>query len=216
MNIMSEIIQKIIYVAPAVLIALSLHEFAHGWASYMLGDPTPKAQGRISLNPLHHLDLVGTLLLFFVGFGWAKPVQVDSRYYQNPKSDMVKVALAGPIMNFIVAFIAIFIFEVLYKLDIGINILTGYILLLLQYIAIINIGLGIFNLIPIPPLDGSKVLMAVLPPKSYFSYMKYEQFGMIILIMFIYLGAFDGFLITARNAAMAGMDNIAMKILGLF
>lgn len=213
---MDYIIQKIIYVAPAVLIALSLHEFAHGWASYMLGDPTPKAQGRISLNPLHHLDLVGTLLLFFVGFGWAKPVQVDSRYYENPKSDMVKVALAGPIMNFIVAFIAIFIFEILYKLDIGINLLTGYILLLLQYIAIINIGLGIFNLIPIPPLDGSKVLMAVLPPQSYFSYMKYEQFGMIILIMFICLGAFDGFLITVRNATMAGMDNIAMKILGLF
>lgn len=213
---MDYIIQKIIYVAPAVLIALSLHEFAHGWASYMLGDPTPKAQGRISLNPLHHLDLVGTLLLFFVGFGWAKPVQVDSRYYENPKSDMVKVALAGPIMNFIVAFIAIFIFEILYKLNIGINLLTGYILLLLQYIAIINIGLGIFNLIPIPPLDGSKVLMAVLPPQSYFSYMKYEQFGMIILIMFIYLGAFDGFLTTVRNATMAGMDNIAMKILGLF
>ncbi len=213
---MDYIIQKIIYDAPAVLIALSLHEFAHGWASYMLGDPTPKAQGRISLNPLHHLDLVGTLLLFFVGFGWAKPVQVDSRYYENPKSDMVKVALAGPIMNFIVAFIAIFIFEILYKLDIGINLLTGYILLLLQYIAIINIGLGIFNLIPIPPLDGSKVLMAVLPPQSYFSYMKYEQFGMIILIMFIYLGAFDGFLTIARNATMAGMDNIAMKILGLF
>jgi Zn-dependent protease len=213
---MDYIIQKIIYDAPAVLIALSLHEFAHGWASYMLGDPTPKAQGRISLNPLHHLDLVGTLLLFFVGFGWAKPVQVDSRYYENPKSDMVKVALAGPIMNFIVAFIAIFIVEILYKLDIGINLLTGYILLLLQYIAIINIGLGIFNLIPIPPLDGSKVLMAVLPPQSYFSYMKYEQFGMIILIMFIYLGAFDGFLTIARNATMAGMDNIAMKILGLF
>ena len=213
---MEYIIQKIIYVAPAVLIALSLHEFAHGWASYMLGDPTPKAQGRISLNPFHHLDLVGTLLLFFVGFGWAKPVQVDSRYYQNPKSDMVKVALAGPIMNFIVAFIAIFIFELLDKLNVQVNLLTGYILLLLQYIAIINIGLGIFNLIPIPPLDGSKVLMAVLPPKSYFSYMKYEQFGMIFLIMFIYLGAFDGFLITARNATMVGMDNIILKILGLF
>ena len=216
MNIMSEIIQKIIYVAPAVLIALSLHEFAHGWASYMLGDPTPKAQGRISLNPFHHLDLVGTLLLFFVGFGWAKPVQVDSRYYQNPKNDMVKVALAGPIMNFIVAFVAIFIFELLNKLDVQVNLLTGYIAILLQYIAIINVGLGIFNLIPIPPLDGSKVLMAVLPPKSYFSYMKYEQFGMIFLMMFICLGAFDGFLITARNAAMMGMDNIILKILGLF
>ena len=129
---------------------------------------------------------------------------------------MVKVALAGPIMNFIVAFVAIFIFELLNKLDVQVNLLTGYIAILLQYIAIINVGLGIFNLIPIPPLDGSKVLMAVLPPKSYFSYMKYEQFGMIFLMMFICLGAFDGFLITARNAAMMGMDNIILKILGLF
>lgn len=212
---MEYIITKIIYVFPAVLIALSLHEFAHGWASYMLGDPTPKAQGRLSVNPLQHLDLVGTLLLFFVGFGWAKPVQVDSRYYENPKSDMVKVALAGPIMNFVIAFLALFISSLLEKFNVPVTIISIYVYRLLGYIALINVGLGLFNLIPIPPLDGSKVLLSVLPAKSYFSYMRYEQFGMIVLLMLIWLGAFNGFLIIARQSVMNGMDSIISKLLSL-
>ena len=209
------LIEKLIYVVPAILIALSLHEFAHGWASYMLGDPTPKSQGRLSINPFHHLDLVGTLLLFFVGFGWAKPVQVDSRYYENPKADMVKVALSGPIMNFFVAFIALLIVGLLEKLQVPYNTLSGYVSTLLYYIAIIDIGLGLFNLIPIPPLDGSKVLFAVLPADSYFAYMRYEQIGMIVLLIFIYLGAFDGFLITARNSILNGMLDIVSKLFAL-
>lgn len=212
---MSFIIEKIIYVVPAVLIALSLHEFAHGWASYMLGDPTPKAQGRLSINPFQHLDLIGTLLLFFFGFGWAKPVQVDSRYYENPKSDMVKVALAGPVMNFVVAFISLFIIGILEKVGVSMNSLSIYVINLLNCIAMIDIGLGVFNLIPVPPLDGSKVLFAILPAKSYFSYMRYEQFGMIALIMFVWLGAFDGFLIGARNNIINGMIDIISKILQL-
>lgn len=212
---MSFIIEKIIYVVPAVLIALSLHEFAHGWASYMLGDPTPKAQGRLSINPFQHLDLIGTLLLFFFGFGWAKPVQVDSRYYENPKSDMVKVALAGPVMNFVVAFISLFIIGVLEKVGVSMNSLSIYVINLLNCIAMIDIGLGVFNLIPVPPLDGSKVLFAILPAKSYFSYMRYEQFGMIALIMFVWLGAFDGFLIGARNNIINGMIDVISKILQL-
>ena len=212
---MTYIINQVIYVVPAILIALSLHEFAHGWASYMLGDPTPKAQGRLSINPFHHLDLVGTLLLFFVGFGWAKPVQVDSRYYEHPKSDMVKVALAGPIMNFVIAFLALFIVGFLEKVRVPANQVSEYVFSLLYYIAMIDIGLGLFNLIPVPPLDGSKVLFAVLPARSYFSYMRYEQFGMIFLLLFIFLGAFDGFLITARASIINGMIEIVSKILGL-
>lgn len=212
---MSIIIEKIIYVVPAILIALSLHEFAHGWASYMLGDPTPKAQGRLSVNPLQHLDIMGTLLLFLVGFGWAKPVQVDSRYYENPKADMVKVALAGPIMNFVVAFLSLLIMQILRNSQVPLNMISIYVDGLLQYIAMINIGLGLFNLIPIPPLDGSKVLLAILPAKSYFSYMRYEQFGMIALLIFIYLGAFNGFLFSARTSVINGMLEIIDKILNL-
>jgi len=209
------IIDKIIYWVPAILIALSLHEFAHGWASYMLGDPTPKSQGRLSINPFQHLDLTGTLLLFFAGFGWAKPVQVDSRYYENPKSDMVKVALAGPIMNFVVAFISLLLIGIFDKANVTINSLILYVINLLNIIALINIGLGLFNLIPIPPLDGSKVLFAILPAKSYFAYMRYEQFGMILLLMFICFGAFDGFLITARRSVINGMIEIISRILSL-
>lgn len=212
---LSYLIDKIIYVVPAILIALSLHEFAHGWASYMLGDPTPKAQGRLSINPVHHLDWVGTLLLFFVGFGWAKPVQVDSRYYENPKADMVKVALAGPIMNFFVAFISLFLIGFMEKAEVPYNSISVYVSNLLYYIALINIGLGLFNLIPIPPLDGSKVLFAVLPAKSYFAYMRYEQMGMMVLLLFIWLGAFDGFLITARTSIINGMLEIVSKIFSL-
>ena len=212
---MSYIINQLIYVAPAILIALSLHEFAHGWASYTLGDPTPKAQGRLSVNPFQHLDLVGTLLLFFVGFGWAKPVQVDARYYENPKSDMVKVALAGPIMNFFVAFFSLLIIGLLEKAQVPLNSISNYVSSLLYYVALINIGLGLFNLIPIPPLDGSKVLFAILPARSYFSYMRYEQFGMMALILFIWLGAFDGFLITVRASLINGMLEIVSKILSL-
>jgi len=209
------IIDKLIYWVPAILIALSLHEFAHGWASYMLGDPTPKSQGRLSINPLQHLDLTGTLLLLFAGFGWAKPVQVDSRYYENPKSDMVKVALAGPIMNFVVAFFSFLIIGFLEKTNVPLNAISNYVANLLYYIALINIGLGLFNLIPVPPLDGSKVLFAILPAKSYFAYMRYEQFGMIVLLMFICFGAFDGFLITARTSLINGMLEIVSKILML-
>jgi len=212
---LSYIISQIIYIVPAILIALSLHEFAHGWASHMLGDPTPKAQGRLSVNPFQHLDLVGTLLLFFVGFGWAKPVQVNSRYYENPKSDMVKVALAGPLMNVIVAFVALLLIGVLEKTQVPVNAISSYVSNLLYYIALINVGLGLFNLIPVPPLDGSKVLFAILPASSYFSYMRYEQFGMIVLLMFIWLGAFDGFLITARTSVINGMLDLVSKLLGL-
>jgi len=157
---------------------------------------------------------MGTLLLFLVGFGWAKPVSVDARYYENPKQDMVKVALAGPIMNFLVAFLAIFIRGLIFKSNIYNGVLL-YIFTLLEYVVLINVGLGLFNLIPIPPLDGSKVLFAILPAKSYFSYMRYEQFGMIALLIFIYLGAFDGFLVTLRWGIISGMQEIASNLLGV-
>lgn len=215
MGIVMNFIISLLYVAPAVLIALSLHEFAHGLASYSLGDPTPKADGRLSLNPIRHMDLWGTLLLLFFGFGWAKPVSVDPRYYENPKADMVKVALAGPLMNFIVAFISLFIMGAIEKFNLPMNMVTNYIYTLLYYTALINIGLGLFNLIPIPPLDGSKVLFALLPERYYFSYMRFEQFGMIFLLLLISFGALDGFLVTARGSIIGGMLQIVNRLLGM-
>ncbi len=161
------------------------------------------------------MDLWGTLLLLFVGFGWAKPVSVDPRYYENPKADMAKVSLAGPLMNFVVAFVAIFFMGVIAKLNISMNMVSNYIYNLLHYIALIDIGLGLFNLIPIPPLDGSKVLLAILPEKYYFSYMRFEQFGMILLLLLIAVGALDGFLISARSSVVSGMFQLVSKLLRL-
>lgn len=211
---MTYLLSNIIYVLPAVLIAICLHEFAHGAVSYSLGDPTPKAQGRLSINPFHHLDLWGTLMLVFVGFGWAKPVEVDARYYDNPKSDMVKVALAGPIMNFFVAFICLLIMGIME--GIYATSWTIYVYNLLYFTALINVGLGLFNLIPLPPLDGSKVLAAILPADKYFSYMRFEQYGMFLVLILVLSGAFSGFLVSARTAVIGGMENMVQGILRLF
>lgn len=212
---MVSLIKSLLYTAPAVLIALSLHELAHGLASYALGDPTPKAEGRLSLNPLRHLDPWGTVMLLFFHFGWAKPVSVDPRYYDNPKVDMAKVSLSGPLMNFFVAFVAIFLMGVMEKVNMPINTINNYIYTLLYCVAIIDVGLGLFNLIPIPPLDGSKVLFTILPEKYYFSYMRFEQFGIIFLLLLISYGDFNVFLFSTRDGMISGMQEIVFRLLSL-
>jgi Zn-dependent protease len=174
-----------LYSIPAVLIAITLHEYAHGFVSWKLGDPTPEKDGRLSLNPIHHLDLLGTLCLLVFHMGWAKPVQINPGYYKNPKLGTVLVSLAGPCMNFFIAFMSMFGVVATYTMN---GMVGDVIYYLCLYLVIINIGLGIFNLIPIPPLDGSKVLSAILPEKLYFGYMKYEKYFMIILLILVYFG----------------------------
>lgn len=170
-----------LYIIPAALIAIICHELAHGLISYMLGDPTPKEQGRLSLNPKKHLDIMGTLCLIFLGFGWAKPVQVNPRYYKNPKWGMALVALGGPLINFVLAFLSGFIVVI-------ISYYAPYIMIFdilyifFWYLMVINVGLGLFNLIPIPPLDGSKIIGAILPDNAYNQYMKYQRYGMFFII----------------------------------
>ena len=139
-----EQIKLLIYTAPATLLAISAHEFAHGLVSYWLGDPTPKRDGRLSLNPLHHLDLVGTICMLVFRFGWAKPVKVNPQYYKNPKQGMALTALAGPVMNLILAFLFLGIFVGLFHVTEGSTEgMLGYLMLLAQYTAIMNIGLEI-------------------------------------------------------------------------
>ena len=181
-------LDTLIYVVPAIIITVTLHELAHGWVSYKFGDPTPKLDGRLSLNPLHHLDPIGTIALLLVGFGWAKPVHIDPRYYKDAKTGIVWTAFAGPLMNFIIAFVAIFLFNLLLKVPVSIfssEIMTRifiYLIYLMQYTALISLGQAIFNLIPLPPLDGSKILYGVLPDSVYFNIMKYENWLSLSLI----------------------------------
>lgn len=168
----------------AVFLCIVVHEVSHGFAAFLLGDPTAKQQHRLSFNPLHHIDLIGLLLMVFVGFGWAKPVPVDMRYFKNPKSGMALTSLAGPLSNFVLAYVALW--GAARVIDLG---LTGtfsdYFLFFLVITAIRSIGLGIFNLIPIPPLDGSKVLFSLLPDRMYYRILRFERYGMLLLFLLV-------------------------------
>lgn len=177
----------------AVLLCLTVHEMSHGLAAYALGDPTAKSQHRLSLNPLRHIDWFGLAMLAFAGFGWAKPVQVNPNYFKKPKLGMAITALAGPLSNMVLALLLMLAARLM--LDGGV-----YIIWLLSFMvstAMMSIGLGIFNLIPIPPLDGSKVLFSVLPDRQYNLLMRYERYGMYLLFALIMLGAGGSFLTKA-------------------
>lgn len=181
--------------AVAVLLCLTIHETCHGLAAYAMGDPTAKSMRRISVNPLRHIDWFGLAMMFFVGFGWAKPVPVDPRYFRKPKEGMAVTALAGPVSNFLLAMVALGIGKVIYlyaPYSVGMEVLFNF---LVYTLTPLSIGLGLFNLLPIPPLDGSKVLGALLPDTAYFQLMRYEHYGMLLLIALSYFG-FTGRLIS--------------------
>jgi Zn-dependent protease len=183
--------------ALAVLIILTLHEFAHGYTAYKLGDNTARSMGRLTLNPLAHLDPFGALCLVLFHFGWAKPVPINPRNFKNPKRDFALTALAGPLFNIILAFISAFLYLVMLSIFSKISFASKFLyqiaLNTLKFIFIfhsINIGLGIFNLIPVPPLDGSRILNVVLPPKIYFGIMRHERKIYWVLISWLLLGTY--------------------------
>lgn len=181
-----------IYRILSLCLAMVIHEWAHGFASYKLGDPNPKVDGRLSLNPLKHIDPIGMLMFVILGFGFAKPVRIDSRYYKNEKAGVVITALAGPFSNFILAAIAIAINNLVFM---GMHDF-------LYYLAIVNISLGLFNLIPIPPLDGSKVLASFLPYNAYYKYMSIERYGFFIIMGMSALGLFSGYISMGTSVIM--------------
>ena len=146
--------QIIILLIPALVFSLSFHEFAHAWMAYRLGDNTAARLGRLTLNPMSHLDPIGSLALFLMGFGWAKPVPVDSRFLENPKQDMVKVAAAGPVSNIILAVVAALALRLLFSADLLTDNIKTFLIIFMQ----INITLAVFNLLPISPLDGSQII----------------------------------------------------------
>lgn len=169
----------------AVLMCLTVHETCHGLAAYALGDPTARRAHRLSLNPLRHIDWFGLLMMFAAGFGWAKPVPVNPNYFKKPKQGMALTALAGPVSNFLLALLTLLAARIL--CDVAAYSETNQrILDFLLMVAVLSIGLGLFNLVPIPPLDGSKVLFAVLPDRAYDWLMRNERYGMLLLFALVF------------------------------
>ena len=178
----------------AVLLCLTVHETCHGLAAYALGDPTAKSMHRLSLNPLHYIDWFGLLMMLAAGFGWAKPVPVDPRYFKKPKEGMALTALAGPLSNFLLAFLLIFLSKLIYLYAPYTVAMDAVFTFSLYTAAPLSIGLGLFNLIPIPPLDGSKVVAVLLPDRAYGTLMRYERYGMLLLLALSLLGVSGGFI----------------------
>ncbi|MDD4772121.1 MAG: site-2 protease family protein [Eubacteriales bacterium] len=197
---------------PAILLSLTVHETAHGWVASKLGDPTAKNQGRLSLNPLKHLDPVGTIMMLLFGFGWAKPVPIDVRYFKDKRRGMALTALAGPVSNLLLAFIGIFIYMIAAK-NLLAPLLSGntfvyVILLFLQVFYSLNLYLAVFNLMPIPPLDGSRVLFVLLPERYYFGIMKYERYIMLIMMLLLFTGILSRPLSLIVSAIEKGMRTV--------
>jgi len=174
----------------ACLICLTVHELAHGLAAYRLGDPTAKLNGRLTLNPLSHIDWIGLFLLMAAGVGWAKPVPVDLRNFRRPRQDMALTALAGPGSNFLLALAALGTGSLVLRFWSGSR-AGAYLLLFLCQLAVLSVGLGLFNLIPLSPLDGSKILFALLPDRIYYQYLRYERFFILAVVLLAWMGVFS-------------------------
>lgn len=200
-------IQNFVYTVVAVLIAISAHEFAHGYVSYKLGDPTPKIEGRLTLNPFAHFNLVGTLCLIFFHMGWANPVRINPFYYKNRRKGVLMVSLAGPMMNYLLAFISMFFYGFL-------SIYNNPAANFFYYMIILNIGLGTFNLIPLPPLDGSNVLSSIFPQVENF-YFKIRPYAIIILFTLLFWDVLNAPINFVNNSVIDFMWNIVRSILNL-
>lgn len=210
-------LEYIVSLVIAVILAMSIHEMAHGLVSYWLGDPTAKLQGRISLNPFAHVDWLGILCLLLFHFGWAKPVPVDPSYYKDRKTGIIWTSFAGPVANFLLAFVCIFCLILILKLnplflysDLG-SLLES----ILSMTATLNIGFGLFNLIPVPPLDGSKVLFAFLPDEQYYRFIQGSPFFMLVLVVLIYLGILSQPLSMMQNGIWNAFVQICSFLLGM-
>lgn len=190
------------------LLCITLHELSHGYVAYRLGDNTAKTRGRLTLNPLKHLDVMGLLMMLVFHVGWAKPVPVNMYNFKNPKRGMAVTALAGPVSNFIIALVFMFIFGALY-MPLSASRVGMYVLSMLQLTAYMSLGLGLFNLIPLPPLDGSKVLFSVLSDEGYYKLMRYEKYGMILMLVLVSTGVIGKPLSQAIDVVYNGLLPIA-------
>ena len=189
----SYLLNIVLSVVPALL-CITFHEVSHGWVAYRLGDTTAKDAGRLTLNPLKHIDPMGLLMMIVFKFGWAKPVPVNMMRFRNPKRGMALTALAGPVSNLLLAVLFLGIGKVIYlyaPYSAGMNVFFEWCLFT---VAPMSVGMGLFNLIPIPPLDGSKVLAMFLPNSAYGQLMRYERYGILVLLALSWLGLGGNFL----------------------
>ena len=182
----------LISIIPALL-CITIHELSHGYVAYRLGDNTAKDMGRLTLNPIKHIDVIGIIMMVVVGFGWAKPVPVNMRNFSKPKQYMAITAIAGPISNILLAVVIFFIYGLIFsKLSGPYATSTGTLVLqIVSRMGSLSVALAVFNIIPIPPLDGSKVLFALLPDSYYMKLMRYERYGMLLLIVFVWSDLFS-------------------------
>jgi len=193
---LSIVIRQIAILAIPLLMGVTFHEVAHGYAAYRLGDPTAKRAGRLTLNPIKHLDFLGTMVFILTRMiGWAKPVPVNPRYFKDPRRGMMLVSMAGPGMNFALAVTFALLFKltvyVLWPMAPQATAVFQPLAMMLEGGVFINLALGLFNLIPVPPLDGSKILAGLLPSRAAFTYMSIERYGFIILILLLVSGVIE-------------------------
>lgn len=201
-----------------IVCVLPLHEFAHGYTAFLLGDKTAKRNGRLSLNPMAHIDPIGALMIILVGFGYAKSVPVNIMNFPRSKRKqyMAITALAGPLSNIVMALLILFCQCIFTETSLSQLEISFYISLFLEYAATINIGLAVFNLIPIPPLDGSRIMSAVLPDKYYYKIMQYERYIILIVFALIFIGVLDIPLSIISNLIYSLLWKIASFPFGLF
>ena len=192
----------------AVILALTVHELMHGIVAYKLGDPTAKNAGRLTLNPIAHLDLIGFLCMVVFRFGWAKPVPVNARYFRHPRRDMALVAAAGPVSNLVFGFVCVLLYYAL-ALHAPASSVMSAVITFLAILAALNVGFAVFNLLPVPPLDGSRIAGLFLPPRWYWQIMRYERYIQIGVMLLLYTGLLTRPLTLARGWVMSGMEAVA-------